>query len=278
MNWQHDELANDLASHLLDAQRRMVWTNLQLGPRHSARPDVYTMDKSFVHPNPRAYEVKVSVADFRSDVTTGKWQNYLAYAQAVTFAVPHGLVPKSDIPAGCGFMVRSERGWATIRKPTLSVLDRIPEEALLKLLIDGCERERRAYRVEQTSRWYERDRIKQELGADVAEALDRRDALLRDAEITREKAQHELRDAEATVERRIKDTVRVAREVTGEVRQALGIDENVKDWNLSFRVSERLRRLDRDGEVAHLRRQIDAIRKALAEAEVNWPATEDNAA
>ena len=66
-DWQHDQLAEDLAAHL-KAPDRMVWLNMQLGPRGSPRPDVYTIYKSYVRPQPTAYEVKISREDFRSDI------------------------------------------------------------------------------------------------------------------------------------------------------------------------------------------------------------------
>ena len=87
VTWKHNALAKDLADHLLGNPRRLAWLDIQLGPVHSPRPDVYTLDKSYVQPCPTAYEVKVSVQDFRSDVTSGKWQTYLNYAEAVYFCV-----------------------------------------------------------------------------------------------------------------------------------------------------------------------------------------------
>src|SRR6266571_2431143 len=95
--WTHDELAADLAGHLKTPER-MCWTDMQLGPAGSPRPDVYCIDKSFVSPFPTAYECKVSVPDFRSDVTSGKWSSYLKFAYRVFFAVPAGLVSKADVP------------------------------------------------------------------------------------------------------------------------------------------------------------------------------------
>ena len=77
---KHDELADDLAAHLR-ADRRMVWTNIQLGPSGSPRPDVYAFFKSYVDPRPMAYECKVSLSDFRADVTAGKWQSYRKFSQ-----------------------------------------------------------------------------------------------------------------------------------------------------------------------------------------------------
>lgn len=72
----HDELARSLADSLR-TDSVMTWTDLQMGPSHSARPDVYTLNKSYVSPCPTTYECKISRSDFLSDVTSGKWQAYL---------------------------------------------------------------------------------------------------------------------------------------------------------------------------------------------------------
>lgn len=117
MTWRHDDLAEDLADHLRGISDRMVWTNMQLGPSGSPRPDVYTLAKSFSRPRPMAYEIKVSLPDYRRDVTSGKWQSYLDYSSAVVFVVPAGLITKADLPAGCGLMTRSDKGWRTAKAP-----------------------------------------------------------------------------------------------------------------------------------------------------------------
>lgn len=135
----HDELADSLGAHLRGPEI-MVWTNMQLGPKGSPRPDVYTIRKSFTNPSPTAYEVKVSVSDFRSDVTTGKYTNYFQYAGAVMFACEHGLISKFDVPSQCGLIVFNAGSWRAARKPTVSPCT-IPQEAALKLLIDGVKRE-----------------------------------------------------------------------------------------------------------------------------------------
>lgn len=109
-SWQHDELARDLAASL-SCEGRMVWTDIQLGPQGSPRPDVFRIDKSFAHPMAMAYECKISRSDFLADVTVGKWRSYLAYAYAVVFAVPDGLVSKSEVPDMCGLIVRKESAW-----------------------------------------------------------------------------------------------------------------------------------------------------------------------
>jgi len=140
MGMTHDDLARSLADHLRGTHR-MVWCDVQLGPSGSIRPDVYTVDKSFARPAPTAYEIKVSVPDFRSDVTTGKWQTYLRVACGVYFACEVGLLSKSDVPAHCGLLVRHPSGaWRAAKRATLSPVT-VPQDAFLKLLIDGVERE-----------------------------------------------------------------------------------------------------------------------------------------
>lgn len=166
--WGHDALAEDLASHL-ETPDRMIWTDMQLGPSGSARPDVYSMRKSYTNPMPVTYEIKVSVSDFRSDITSGKWQKYLDFSTAVVFAVPKGLVGKDDVPKGCGLMTRGEKGWVTIRKPTRQKVT-LPEKVMLKLLIDGIDRVRRPKPAEW-NQWLSDKKVKAKYGEDVAKAV-----------------------------------------------------------------------------------------------------------
>ncbi|OUS29497.1 hypothetical protein A9Q98_06140 [Thalassotalea sp. 42_200_T64] len=91
MSLSHDKLANNLATHLM-SDDRMVWEDIPVGKSGSVRPDVLTIQKSFASPNPISYEIKVSVSDFRSDVTSAKWKNYLDFSYGVIFAVPKGLI------------------------------------------------------------------------------------------------------------------------------------------------------------------------------------------
>lgn len=137
--WAHDELAADLAGHL-KAPGRMCWTDMQLGPAGSPRPDVYTIDKSFAAPFPTAYECKISVSDFRSDVTSGKWSTYTRYAYRVFFAAPAGLITKSEVPDQCGLILRHENAWRLAKRAVVNPIT-IPQAALLKMLIDGVARE-----------------------------------------------------------------------------------------------------------------------------------------
>lgn len=142
----HDELARSLADHLR-GEHRMTWCDVQLGPSGSPRPDVYTINKSFVRPSPLAYECKVSTSDFRGDVTSGKWQSYLRYACGVYFASVVGLLSKELVPEHCGLMLRNASGvWRAAKRATLRPVT-IPQDALLKLLIDGVQREGPRYRA-----------------------------------------------------------------------------------------------------------------------------------
>jgi len=135
----HDELANNLAIHLMN-ESRMVWEDIPAGKVHSCRPDVLTIEKSYSSPNPISYEIKVSVSDFRSDITKAKWKSYLEFSYGVTFATPKGLIKKSDIPNGCGLIQFNGEFWHTLKRPTLHPTE-LNNEILLKLLISGTERE-----------------------------------------------------------------------------------------------------------------------------------------
>lgn len=170
MKWGHDQLAHDLAEHLRGNTARMVWEDMQMGPSGSARPDVFTMNKSYSSPKPLVYEVKVSVSDFRSDVTSGKWQKYREFSSGVIFAVPQGLVTKADVPPGCGLIVRSENVWRTVKGPTLGECV-IPQKAMLKLLIDGAHRQAQELRVRQASDWCAHQLERAGLAKDVAQAV-----------------------------------------------------------------------------------------------------------
>lgn len=135
----HDELAHNLATHLI-ADDRMVWEDLPAGKAGSIRPDVYTIRKSYSNPSPISYEIKVSVSDFRSDVTSGKWKGYLEFSDGVVFAVPKGLITRKDLPLGCGLITFNGQFWNTVKRPTLHNSE-LNSELLLKLLISGKERQ-----------------------------------------------------------------------------------------------------------------------------------------
>jgi hypothetical protein len=168
--WKHDDLARDLAQYLR-SDKRMVWTDMQLGPSGSARPDVFTLEKSYSNPLPTAYECKISRSDLRSDTTSGKWQKYLQFAGAVIFAVPDGLCTAADIPVGCGLIVRKDQVWRHVRRATRQKVT-LPMDACMKLLIDGLGRmvtavEPQPRRIEL---WRECEAVRRKFGEAVAKA------------------------------------------------------------------------------------------------------------
>lgn len=165
--WRHNELASDLAHHLRGTSDRLVWTDMQIGPSGSARPDVYTIPKSYSKFLPMTYEVKISVADFRRDVTAGKWQSYLDFSAGVIFAAPQGLLSKADVPDGCGLIVRTDGGWRNIKGPTLKHIPTLPHEAWMKLMIDGLKRQRVEMNIKQAPEWAAQRALETRYGKDV---------------------------------------------------------------------------------------------------------------
>lgn len=168
MAWKHDDLLADLASFLNGADR-MIWTDMQLGPSGSPRPDVYVLHRSYSRPRPLAFEIKVSKSDLRSDTTSGKWESYLKYAGGVVFAVPDGLCTAADIPAQCGLIVRKAETWRYVRKPTVQPVS-LAMDAVMKLVMDGVGRvyQGRATQPRQVSVWKDCEAVRKKYGEDVA--------------------------------------------------------------------------------------------------------------
>lgn len=168
----HDDLATDLAAHLRGASKRITWENMQMGDSGSPRPDVYTMEPTYTRMSFEAFEVKVSTSDFRSDVTSGKWQSYLRFANSVTFAAPAGLIGKADVPSTCGLILRAPGGgWRYAKKPVRHVLTELPWKAWIKLLLDGTERSGFSRRQRHFNEYRASQALGKKFGADVAGML-----------------------------------------------------------------------------------------------------------
>jgi len=167
---KHDELQEDLASHLRAGTDRMVWTNTQLGPSGSPRPDVFTVNKSFSRFRSDCYEIKVSVSDLRSDLTSGKWQSYRKFGHAVWFAFPRGMAPLELIPAECGVILRGET-WRAARKPVAQVLDTLPRDAWLKLLmsLDEFDWSKHSPKIRHSSEYKNEEIVRRKVGAELAQ-------------------------------------------------------------------------------------------------------------
>jgi hypothetical protein len=215
----HDELQNDLATHLRGNTDRMVWTNTQLGPSASPRPDVFTVAKSYSRFAADAYEVKISVPDLRRDVTSGKWQSYRKFAHRVWFAMPAGLVSLDDIPRECGVIVRHAAAWRAARKPVAQVLDTLPRDAWLKLLIESFPTWPQTERQRSIGEWQAVELARKRWGDEIAGILRER------AHGTRayEDATQRLKDSAAEIDAEVKRRREIALHDLNQ--QRLRIDE-----------------------------------------------------
>lgn len=275
--WSHDALGRDLVGHLRQNTEILAWEDMQLGPSGSARPDVYVIPKSFANFRPLVYEIKVSVSDFRSDVTSGKWQKYLDYACGVIFAVPAGLIGKDDVPAGCGLIVRHENVWRTVKKPTLTRLDNMPRDAWIKLLIDGTRREAERERIHVRQRaagsWSAEQQLRKRHGSQVANLVAR---AMRSAERVEEQIKQNEQHAEKLrQDRNNADQIRreeAARErkyLDADLRNlasVLGLAPDCSQEDLGSAVRDAVRRLASDAEVCRLRRLLDQVLRAAKDA------------
>ena len=277
MEWKHNDLAHDLAN-TLRAGDRVVWEDMQLGPSGSPRPDVYTVPKSYANFRPIAYEVKISVSDFRRDVTAGKWQSYLRYASGVVFAVPAGLIDKRDIPNGCGLMIRGEAGWRMVKGPTLSRVENLPLEAWLKLFIDGFGRCDKPITARSADGWIYSVTARRILGERVARLL----ADVKGAESCLSYELQRLEEKRRTAfedQRRLEEEIRkraslVSHEIDGvrrELAEALGLKGDASTWEIRRAAGEAADRLGTDAEATRLSRILERIRGELASAEKDLP-------
>lgn len=137
----------DLAEHLR-GELTMVWEEMPMGGHGSAIPDVYAMRKCFRRPESHIYEVKTHREGFDQEIRSEKWRRYLPHAAQFTFAAPDGVIPKWNVPAECGLIVRCGSTWRWAKRaPVRNVV--IPNNTLLKLLIDGVARQGPAIRAER---------------------------------------------------------------------------------------------------------------------------------
>ena len=258
MALSHDDLMNSLADHL-GGEARMVWRDMQLGPSGSPRPDVYTICRSFANPTPMAYECKVSRSDFLSDVTAGKWQSYLAYACGVVFACEQGLLKNSDVPQHCGLIVYKhslldEPGrW---RMPKRAVLNPviIPQDAFLKLLIDGVKREGPRYRAKYWTDNSDTGVIRKKFGEIVARTV--RDRMAVEFEISEAKrhAEYIESDAKQRAEHIVLDgSMKAVEPKRAELCEALGLKADASHWDIQREVTRIRKAAEENPSVAKFR-------------------------
>lgn len=242
----HDELIRSLASHLRERGDRVVWEDMQLGPAGSPRPDVYTIPKTYNNFRPLAFECKVSVADFRRDVTSGKWMSYFKFASGVVFAVPIGLIGVRDLPAGCGLIVRRDDGsWRYAKGATLHPLhEGLPQRVWLKLVIDGVDRVSEDRRRMAATSWMVEKSLARKYGEEIAEAFrDNRGAL---AVLEAKKVSLEMQMK--TLIAAHEDGRRALHAEFDELSRALGLPDGAPAMQVLYALNAKKRapRLDRD--------------------------------
>jgi hypothetical protein len=139
----HHELARRLAVHL-QGKGRITWENIELmvhlaqGNRQLIRPDVYSLVATYNEKNlaPCVHEVKVSRADFLSDVAKAeKRSGYLAVAESVFYVTPEGLVDPAEVPEECGLIVEREAGIFEQVKRTKKRAVRLASSTFMNLVL-----------------------------------------------------------------------------------------------------------------------------------------------
>lgn len=269
-DWKHDQLAADLAQYLRN-DKTMVWTDMQLGPSGSPRPDVYTIQRSYSRPLPSAFEIKISRSDLRSDTTSGKWQKYLRFAGAVTFAVPEGLATVADIPESCGLIVRKASAWRYARRPTRQSVT-LPMDACMKLLIDGVNRTVAATQAKPRSvnTWSEHEGVRKKFGEAVALAA--RDLLRAENRIAQlnQQAEAERARIDQQTDQYRKDMRRQAESelsdwtaLRDEIKAALDLEHNGSIWSARQRFQKLMADCDADARVRAMEEKLFSARNAM---------------
>ncbi len=118
IGWEHDALAADL----MDRRHYVGEIAIERLMVRGGQLDVAAMRLSWSRPIPTGYEVKISRADFLSDIRSEKWRNYMCSVSRLYFATPNGLVDAREIPIGCGLIVWGPRGWYVRKRAPITKL------------------------------------------------------------------------------------------------------------------------------------------------------------
>lgn len=281
MAWEHDALAADLKAYLEGNQReRLIWCDMQLGPAGSPCPDVYALPKSYSKFQPVAYECKISRSDFQSDVNSGKWQKYYAFASAIIFAVPDGLIKTTELPGGAGLIVRKAAVWRLTKAPKVNALDNLPRETWMKLVMDGLSRLDANRPALNTYVMRERA-FKEALGDEIAKlAADKQSAKWQiEHEIDEHKKRLEAIKRQNQTEReRANERDRFASTEFAKLCDLFGLPHGSPTYAVSRAINDAVRALDADERVRDLVRIIDAAQNSLTAAKLRVRSTESVAA
>lgn len=143
-----DILKGDLARHLRECGW-LAFTEIEIpgtrddpGSWHGRVDVVAVFPHRYARRDLRAYEVKVTRADFLRDVGTEKWRRYREVFQRVFFAVPAGLISKAEVPAEAGLITRGDNGWSVAKAAQSHVPPKLCVDSVLALLFRGYEQDR----------------------------------------------------------------------------------------------------------------------------------------
>jgi len=103
---KQDIPANEIARLLMQTRHAddVCVPECKTGPSQGVRHrviDLWTVNKSWARMSMKAYEIKVSKADYNQD---DKWHDYLPYCHQFYFACPWGLIQPSEVPGECGLV------------------------------------------------------------------------------------------------------------------------------------------------------------------------------
>lgn len=121
--WTHAQLQSDLYQRRRNRKGTIAWSEVEIPGTKGGRFDVYEArhhdgraQTSFV-----GFEVKASMRDLESDLSTGKWKRYLPACDQMLFAMPKDLCDPASIPEPAGIIWRTgnrlDGRWQMGRKP-----------------------------------------------------------------------------------------------------------------------------------------------------------------
>lgn len=117
----HQDLVDSLVNRFLSSPNMLVLAQIGIGSRYLQGsipiPDVMTLRYCYNRPDITIYEVKASLSDFRQDVNKGKYRRYIPFCDRIYFAVPRGLINKTDTPQETGLITYNDdkKSWAVIK-------------------------------------------------------------------------------------------------------------------------------------------------------------------
>ncbi|EGD46273.1 hypothetical protein Cpap_0885 [Ruminiclostridium papyrosolvens DSM 2782] len=140
MEWESE---HDLQLDLADYLRKcgfMTFTEVAVPGCENGRVDVVAIKPHmYASKDLRAYEVKLTKQSFYADVSKNKWYKYRGVFHRVYFAIPEGLLRKSDIPDEAGLIVRNDNGWHVVKAPKFHNPEELNINSVLALLYHGYE-------------------------------------------------------------------------------------------------------------------------------------------